>query len=331
MKNFIELALAALLLMSPSQVSAAPAARHTPAVKLYTLDCGRIDIADMDAFADDGSYKGVSGQMVVPCYLIRSAKGDLLWDTGIGDQFYGPRGVTLLPGYVAHVPVKLRDQLKRLGLNFTSIEYLAFSHEHVDHIGNANAFSHAIWLLNRREHRWTIAHDGHDGQPPKLLAASTRARVRYIDGNYDVFGDGTVTIIQAPGHTPGHQVLLVKPTGQQPVLIAGDLWHSRSNYAHNRVPRINWSRTATLQSFRKVRAIAKQEHARILIEHAPEDFHPGLYGEQRAANVGQSGPPQTSLERRRGVAHPITEAEPESCPQIQCSRGSFKQAVANAH
>jgi glyoxylase-like metal-dependent hydrolase (beta-lactamase superfamily II) len=243
-------------------------------VRLYTLDCGRIDIADMDAFADDGSYKGIPKQLVVPCYLIRHPKGDLLWDAGIGDQFAGANGVTLLPGFVAHVPVTLRSQLRQLGLRFEDIAYLGFSHEHIDHIGNANAFAHAIWLLNEREHDWTVAHDGHDGGPPALLSSSKTARVRMIGGDVDLFGDGSVTIIQAPGHTPGHQVLLVRPSGTRPVLLTGDLWHSRSNYVHDRVPRFNASRSETLASFEKVRAIARKTDARILIAHEPADFHP---------------------------------------------------------
>lgn len=67
------------------------AAQPRSTVSVVPLDCGRIDIADMDAFADDGSYKGVSKQMVVSCYLIRHPRGDLLWDAGIGDQFAGPQ------------------------------------------------------------------------------------------------------------------------------------------------------------------------------------------------------------------------------------------------
>lgn len=243
-------------------------------VRLYTLGCGRVDIADMDAFGDDGSYKGISKQLVVPCYLIRHPKGDLLWDAGIGDQFAGPNGVTLLPGYVANVPVTLGSQLKQLGLRFEDIAYLGFSHEHIDHIGNANVFPHPIWLLNQREHDWTVAHDGHDGEPPALLSSSKTAHVRTIGGDVDLFGDGSVTIIQAPGHTPGHQVLLVRPSGRRPVLLAGDLWHSRSNYVHDRVPRFNTSRIETLASFEKVRAIARKAGAMILIAHEPRDFHP---------------------------------------------------------
>jgi N-acyl homoserine lactone hydrolase len=243
-------------------------------VKLYTLDCGHIDINDMDAFADDGSYAGISKTLVVACYLIRHPKGDLLWDAGVGDQFAGPKGVTFQPGYIGRVPVTLRSQLQRLGLDVEDVTYIGFSHEHPDHIGNANAFAHATWLLNRREHEWTIAHDGRNGQPPALLSALKTARVGMIDRDVDLFSDGSVTIIQAPGHTPGHQVLLVKPTGGQPVTLAGDLWHSRSNYAHDRVPRFNTSRDETIASFRKVRELARKTGAAIWIEHEPADFHP---------------------------------------------------------
>ncbi len=255
-------------------LAATPTQAATPNVRLYTLDCGRIDVADMDAFADDGSYSGQRRQLVVPCYLIRHSGGDLLWDAGIGDQFFGPDGVTLLPGFVAHVPVKLENQLTLLGVSFRSIRYLAFSHEHVDHIGNANAFQSATWLLNRKEHAWTVDHDGSNGAPPPLLSSAGKAHTHMIDGDFDVFGDGSVKIIQAPGHTPGHQVLLVRPKGSQPILLAGDLWHSRSNFEHDRVPRFNYSRSETHESFKKIRDIAKALNARIVISHAVEDFQP---------------------------------------------------------
>jgi len=268
------IAAVALIGLAGSVASGRTLPRPPAIVRVFPLDCGRIDIADMDAFADDGSYKGVTKQLVVSCYLIRHPKGDLLWDAGIGDQFAGPSGVTLLPGYVAHVPVTLAAQLRRLGTRLDRVQYLAFSHEHVDHIGNANALTQATWLLNMREHRWTIAHDGRNGHPPALLARAEQAKVVPVTADRDVFGDGSVRIVQAPGHTPGHQVLFVRPTGARPLILAGDLWHSRANYDHDSVPRINSSRAQTLASMAKVRRLAASTGAQIVISHAPEDFHP---------------------------------------------------------
>jgi N-acyl homoserine lactone hydrolase len=261
------LALSSALLSLPVQAK-------SPQITVYQLDCGRIDIADMDPFADDGSYKGVPRQLVDSCFLIRHPEGDLLWEAGVGDQFAGPEGVTYMPGFVAHVPVTLQSQLQALGTDPSKIQFLAFSHEHIDHIGNANALTGATWILNKKEHEWTVAHDGHDGQPPALLTQAMRAKTKLIAGDYDVFDDGAVKIIAAPGHTPGHQVLLVQPTGQQPLILAGDLWHSYENYQRDRVPRFNTSRSETLASMAKVRTLAKKTGARVLISHAPEDFHP---------------------------------------------------------
>jgi N-acyl homoserine lactone hydrolase len=170
----------------------------------------------------------------------------------------------------------LASQLSRLGLSVDDITYLGFSHEHPDHIGNANLFTHATWLLNEREHAYTVARDGHDGQPPAFLPAWQTVHVRKINGTVEVFGDGSVTIFQAPGHSPGHQVLLVKRTGQRPVLLSGDLWASRSNYEHDRVARFNTSRAETVASFAKVRELARKAGAEIWISHEPKDFHPEL-------------------------------------------------------
>jgi N-acyl homoserine lactone hydrolase len=248
----------------------------SPEVELYTLDCGRIDVPNMDPFADDGSYKGVTAELVVPCYLIRHQKQYLLWDAGIGDQFAGPKGGNLPFGWPVHVPITLADQFKQLGLRFSDVTYLGFSHEHPDHIGNANLFSQATWLLNPREHAYAVTYEGHNGEPPAPMSASTTAHVREIDGTVDLFGDGSVTIIQAPGHTPGHQVVLVKPSGQQPILLAGDLWTSRSNYEHDRVPRFNTSRADTIESRMKILEAVHGAGAVVWISHEPSDFHPAF-------------------------------------------------------
>lgn len=252
---------------------AAQSASEPSSVKVIPLDCGRIAVTDMDPFADNGSYRRVAKQLMVSCYLIRHPKGDLLWDAGIGDQFAGRRGVALLPGFIAHVPVTLASQLQRLGTRVDRIGLLAFSHEHIDHIGNANALTGATWLLNPVEHRWTTAQDGKDGLPPPLLARSSSATVRWIDADdYDVFGDGTVRIIKAPGHTPGHQILFVRPATGAPIILAGDLWHTWDNYSFNRVPRFNVSREDTLASMKLVRDLAARYGARIVLGHSPEDF-----------------------------------------------------------
>jgi N-acyl homoserine lactone hydrolase len=138
-----------------------------PEVELYTLDCGRIDVPNVDPCADDGSYKDVTAQLVVPCYLVRRQKRYLLWDAGSDDQFAGPNGGTLPYGWAVHVPMTLADQFKQLDLRFSDVTYIGFSDEHPDHIGNANLFPHAIWLLNPREQAYAVTYEGHNGEHPR--------------------------------------------------------------------------------------------------------------------------------------------------------------------
>jgi glyoxylase-like metal-dependent hydrolase (beta-lactamase superfamily II) len=241
-------------------------------VRLYVLDCGRLHIRDLRMFDDSGALDGKPGTMSVPCFLIRHPKGTLLWDTGLGDAIADhPGGVEMAPGIRATVRVKLADQLKSLGLQPADIDYLAFSHWHEDHTGNANLFGKATWILQRSE---LAAATGPAPPPFESLApvsAWRHAHKRVIDGDADVFGDGSVRILSMPGHTPGHQVLEVRLPHAGVVLLAGDLYHSRQNRQFRRVPRINTDRAATLASMARFEAIARRTHARVVIPHDPRD------------------------------------------------------------
>lgn len=261
------------LVVSGGLLLTGAASPPTASVKLYALDCGRIAIADMNAFADTGEYAGRPKELISPCFLIRHAKGDLLWDTGIGDATAETtKGRQLLPGYVATVPVTLRSQLRMLGLDYDRVSHFAFSHAHVDHLGNANAMTKALWIVNRCELAWMRQVPQPGGQDASLIGTVDKVQTRLIDGDNDVFGDGSVIILATPGHTPGHQSLLINFPRQQPVILSGDLWHTAENLEHSRVPGFNSSRADTLASMDRVRRIAARLNARIVVQHEIEDF-----------------------------------------------------------
>lgn len=264
---------AILLLLLPALATLAHGADPTPDVRLYVLDCGHLDIRDMHMFDDSGALDGKPGAMSVPCFLIRHPKGTLLWDTGLGDAIAGhPGGVGLAPGIRGTVRVKLVDQLRSIGLKPADIDFLAFSHWHEDHTGNANLFGEATWILQRSE---LAAATGPAPPPFESLApvsAWRHARKRIIDGDADVFGDGSVRILSMPGHTPGHQVLELRLAHDGVILLAGDLYHSRENRRLRRVPRVNTDRAETLASMDRFEAIARRTHARVVIPHDPRDM-----------------------------------------------------------
>ncbi|WP_337188566.1 N-acyl homoserine lactonase family protein [Phenylobacterium sp.] len=262
-------AAAAAAVLGGLGVAPAEATPNTPkTVELYAMDCGRISLTNADMFADDGSYKGVAAEMVVPCYLIRHPKGDLVWDTGLPAPAAGKPPP---PGTPAR---SLADQLGDLGLTPADIEYVSVSHSHFDHIGNAGLFTGSTWIVDpkEREVAFNEAARKNAGTFAAYSALET-AKTRLIEQpTYDVFGDGQVVIHKAPGHTPGHTVLLVRLKETGPVILTGDLWHIAASRPNRRVPRFNFDKAQTLDTMEAVEALARAEKARLILQHVPEDF-----------------------------------------------------------
>jgi len=243
-----------------------------PAVKLYALDCGRIVFKDMRMFSDTGDYDNVAGTLVDSCYLIQHPKGTLIWDTGLGDALADARDGVDNNGIRLFVDQPLQAQLGTLGLKPSDINYLAFSHFHFDHTGNAGLFTSATWILNNVELAAMTGPEPPFGVDPSRLAAYKNVRQQIIKGDYDVFGDGSVRILKAYGHTPGHQVLVVHLSKAGNVILAGDLYHTHENRKHRRVPAINVDRADTLAAMDRVEHLAKTLHARVVVQHSAEDF-----------------------------------------------------------
>ena len=260
----------ALMLALPA-LPAAAAAR--PDVRLYAMDCGQLTMANADGFSDDGAYKGKPATMVVPCYLIRHPKGDLIWDTGVPQSIAdNPGGAA--PGGIT-VTVKLTDQLKLLGLAPKDIEYLSVSHSHFDHIGNAGLFAASTWIVDPKERDFAFRAGARaDTKGFAAYSALETSKTVLIEGEspFDIFGDGAVTIHKTPGHTPGHTVLLVNLPKAGPILLTGDMWHIAESRAARRVTRFNFDKAQTLVSMDKVEALAKATGARVVLEHVPADF-----------------------------------------------------------
>lgn len=265
--SFLALAVVAALALA----SAASARPSPPDVRLYTLDCGTLTLDDMGLFSDAGEHAGETGVMAVPCFLVRHGDDWLLWDTGLGDRLAAvPGGVHQLGGQWT-VTRTLASQLQALGLTPADMTYVALSHTHADHSGNVDLFPDATWLLDPAELSAARAQPTPLGVQPALLEGLDTATIRPVDGDLDVFGDGTVVILRTPGHTAGHKSLLIRLVKAGPVLLTGDLFHTRENRAYRRVPGPNVDRADTLASFDRFEGVAAHESARVIIQHSVED------------------------------------------------------------
>jgi N-acyl homoserine lactone hydrolase len=244
-------------------------------VRLYAMDCGQIDVKDMGPFfSDTGELDGRPGRLSDPCFLIRHPKGAMIWDTGLGDKIAESKEGVDNPVFGIHlsVAIKLADQLNLLGLTPADITYVAFSHFHFDHTGNAGLFTHAIWIVNKNE----LANAAQSPVPlsidPGIAAEASEMKLQLIDGDYDVFGDGSVRILKTPGHTPGHQSLEIQLKNSGTVLLTGDLYHQRESRKLRLVPALNYERADTLASIDRFERIAKNTKAHVVIQHDQQDF-----------------------------------------------------------
>ena len=245
---------------------ASPSAPRVASLRLHVFDCGHLTAADPGPFSLTIDEVATL-EMAVPCYLIEHEDGTLLWETGLSDSLAASAGGAPVGDSMARVTVTLRAQLEALGYPPAEITYLAMSHLHPDHAGNANAFSGSVWLVQRLEHEAAFGEAPGFGFEPDLYAALETSETVILDGDHDVFGDGRVVITSAPGHTPGHQVLFVDLAETGPLVLGGDLYHFPESRLLKRVPSFNADHARSLASMDAIEDLLMDTGARIWIAH----------------------------------------------------------------
>ncbi len=255
----------------PESESESAEEAEAPALKLYVFDCGRVRFNDeqLDAF-DFGltSEETDVRELIVPCYVVEHERGRLLWDGGLPLATAETEGWQGADGKQLRLDRRLGDQLADIDLDFTAFDYVAFSHMHYDHVGVANEVEGATLLIQQAEYEAAFADEMTVyGFNPALYERLRDADRQILDGEHDVFGDGRVRILPAPGHTPGHQVLFVDLTKTGPVLLSGDLYHVPFNRDNRRVPSFNVDAETTLASMDRIEKFLKETGAELWIEH----------------------------------------------------------------
>ncbi|SDN42702.1 N-acyl homoserine lactonase family protein [Afipia sp. GAS231] len=269
-----------LLLLSLLTGTAIASSRELPnpsnagfAEKLYRLDCGR-SIANDESIWTPGENQGHSIEFSSTCWLVKRGNQWLLWDTGVPEATAtDPNGWSTLPKLILyHLDKTLTGQLAEIGLKLPDVTYVAISHTHGDHIGNVTLFPDAEILIQRTEYEWIHGGNGPNENVNQLMALARRLmgnprNLRLTDGDLDVFGDGSVTLISTPGHTPGSQSLLVHLKNSGFIVLSGDVVHLEENFAKSRVPSLNTDKQASIESMERIRQIIKTYKAIMFINH----------------------------------------------------------------
>lgn len=244
-------------------------------LRLYEFDCGRLHFESPEAigfgFRDDATDVR---ELFVPCYVIDHPDGQLLWDGGLSSELAETRGWT---EDGTRLDRNLADQLAEVGFSLDSLEFVAFSHMHFDHVGVANEVGGGVLLIQEPEYEAAFA-DEVDvlGFDPSLYDGLERLERVSLDGDHDVFADGRVRILSLPGHTPGHQGLFVDLANEGPVVLSGDLYHFRLSRRDRIVPAFNVDADATLQSMDRLEAFLRETGATLWIEHDLARYEAGI-------------------------------------------------------
>ena len=259
-KKTLSLIAAAVLTLSLSAMAAVAQAK-SGVEKLYILNCGEGVAGDISRWSP-GVNVGKSMDFVDNCYLIRHTQGWLLWDTGVTDAIAAmPEGQAPADPRMTHWrrPKTLASQLAHLAVKPSDIKFLAISHTHPDHIGNVGLFPTSMLLVQKAEYDWPT--------PLNIGRFKPEHPATKLEGDHDVFGDGSVIIIATPGHTPGHQSLLVKLPKTGAVLLTGDAVHFKDNWDNRGVPAINFDKDKTLASMQRIADVLTKEKAQLWINH----------------------------------------------------------------
>jgi N-acyl homoserine lactone hydrolase len=250
-----------LALAAAVVIACADRARAGQVDRLYVIDCGFAHAADQSLWSP-GVNVGVPIDFSDNCYLVHhSSEGYLLWDTGISDRLVAVRDGVTIPALrqTWYRTQTLMAALAAIKVRPADVRHVAISHVHPDHVGNIEELPNANLIIQKAE--WDYA----TALPQPSFSANHAALT--LSGDKDLFGDGSLTILATPGHTPGHQSLLVHLEQTGNVVLSGDVVHFQSNWDNRRVPSFNTDKAQSAASMEKIAVVLMEKRAQLWINH----------------------------------------------------------------
>lgn len=254
-------------------------------MKLHALYCG-CERANMAIFDPFDANVGTKIEIPYFAYLIEHDKGNVLFDTGAHPSLAVDPAARLGPAAEAfEVRMKPGEDvvgaLRSLGFAPSDITHVVQSHLHYDHAGGIEFFPHAEFFVQRTE--LPFAHWPPVYQRDMYVRADFDHPVRWVElrGSHDVFGDERVVIFPTPGHTPGHQSLLVH-LDKQSIILGGDAAYLPQKMHDRCLPGILWNPDALVESWERIEELQAKHGARLILTHdldlaavrvAPKSFY----------------------------------------------------------
>ena len=246
-------------------------------MRVYALCTGYIELDRASMVSD--LKPGQPWTVPVTSFLVDHPRGRLLFDTGVHCQARLDPLARLGPERIKRLAVKSRvgddvvPQLARLGLKPDDVRYVANSHLHFDHCGGNEFFPRATFLVQRPELEAARRPGFVPSYSPSPIDFDHALDYQVVDGDHDVFGEGTVVLIPTYGHTPGHQSLRIRGTGSAADLVlTADACYTRENMDRDILPTVVWDEREMSHSLRRLRELRDRQGARTVYGHDPEQW-----------------------------------------------------------
>jgi len=216
-----------------------------------------------------------------PAFLVDHPEGNVLFDTGVSWDMkqdpanYGPNGAAHMAAHVDNIDMTENDyvanQLEDNGYSPSEIDYVAMSHLHCDHAGGISDFPDSEFLIQQDELQYAWWPRNPIQQAFYVEGDFSKLRhpdytVNELEGEFDVFGDGSVVLFPTPGHTAGHQSLEVE-LADRTVILASDISHTWEGYETELLASFNYNNNQAVKSLRQLKARAREEDTEVYNSH----------------------------------------------------------------
>jgi N-acyl homoserine lactone hydrolase len=214
----------------------------------------------------------------VPGYAVVHERGTVLFDTGLHESLMTSDAIlgALAPLFTVQMtPADLPEaRLWEAGIDPASVTHVVNSHLHFDHCGHNGPFADAVTLVQAAE--WAAAREpatpySYVGVPLDEIGDGD---LRLVDGQVDLFGDGAVVLVPTPGHTLGHQSLLVRAEparNADAALLVGDACYMRRMLATGTTPKYATDVPGQLASYRILQRY-EASGVRLIFSHDIEEW-----------------------------------------------------------
>jgi len=243
-------------------------------MQIYAMSCGRLK-AKKNIFLPQ-SDKDIFIEMPIPVFLITHPEGNVLFDTGphpdvFNDAFARWGGLAKAFQPIGDENSGILAQLDRINFRPDDIRYVVNSHLHFDHAGGNQFFPAATFLVSKKEFDDAKRPDT-EGKGYYKADWDHPLNYQELEGEFDLYGDGSLVVIPMPGHTPGHQILIVRKKGRQTIILSGDSVPLQENYNDFVVSRNNYDNEQVIESVRKLHAVVESEKAFLVHGHDSEQW-----------------------------------------------------------